>query len=331
MKKESIYNKESLNINNKRKFINAVSQLQTLAVLLVMVIFLSLMYPSFFTVLNLSNILKQQVPNLIVAIGITFMLILGEIDISIGGALAVVIITVGKTINVLGVFPAIILGILVGVVIGLINSVLVVDGKIPSFIATLGMMYMTRSIAFVVTQGYSIGNFPERFVKFYSSTFLKIPTVLIILLILYAIAHIALTRSRFGKHLFAVGSDKNISSVMGIKPDRVRRTSFLILGLLIGIAGVLFASRLGAAQANTGRGFEFEVISAVIIGGASLYGGAGNVLNTIIGVFIIALIRNGLNLSHSNIYWQDFVMGAVIVVAVLLDTWRVRIRDRRLY
>jgi ribose transport system permease protein len=315
----------------KRGLIDKANNLQTLGVLLLMVIFLSLSYPSFFTILNLSNILKQQVPNLIVAIGITYMLIVGEIDISIGGTLGLVIIVVGKTINLLGIWPAIFLGILTGLIVGLINSVLVIDGKIPSFIATLGMMYMTRSIAFVVTQGYSIGNFPEKFVKFYSSTILRIPVVLIILLVLYAIAFIALTKSRFGKHLFAVGSDKTISSIMGINPNKIRRMTFLILGLLIGIAGVLFASRLGAAQANTGRGFEFEVISAVIIGGASLYGGAGNVLNSIIGVFIIALIRNGLNLSHSNIYWQDFVMGFVIVLAVLLDTWRVRLRDRKLY
>jgi ribose transport system permease protein len=331
MEKEKNFFNGQLNTRYKKVFVDAGNQVQTLGVLLLIVIFLSIRYPVFFTVLNLSNILRQQVPNLIVAIGITYLLILGEIDISIGGALALVIITVGKTINILGIFPAIILGILVGTFIGLVNSVLVVDGRIPSFIATLGMMYMTRSLAFVITQGYSIGDFPENFVKFYTRTIVKVPVVLIIVLFLYIIAFIVLTRSRYGRHLFAVGSDKNISSIMGISPNSIRRSSFLIIGFLIGIAGVLFASRLGAAQANTGRGFEFEVISAVIIGGASLYGGAGNVLNTIIGVFIIALIRNGLNLSHSNIYWQDFVMGFVIVLAVLLDTWRVRIRDRKLY
>ena len=325
-------NKELSNrtINIKNRSMQAINSLSTLGVMIVIFAVLSISFPSFFTLLNLSNILRQQVPNLIVAIGITYILIAGEIDISIGGSLALIIIVTGKALTTFGIWPAILLGILTGSLVGLINSVIVIDGKIPAFIATLGMMYMTRSIAFVVTKGLSFGHFPEKFVSFYNSSLFKIPTVLIILIILYGIAYIVLTKTGFGKHVYAVGSDRNVSSIMGVHSDRIRRMTFIIVGFTAGIAGVLYTSRLGASQANSGRGFEFEVISAVIIGGCSLYGGAGNILNSIVGVFIIAMIKNGLNLSHSNIYWQDFFLGAIIVAAVLMDTWRLRLKNRKL-
>jgi ribose/xylose/arabinose/galactoside ABC-type transport system permease subunit len=326
MEKVSLSNEK----NAKQRFVEAVNALSIFGVLLLIFAILSFSFPAFFSMINLTNILRQQVPNLIVAIGITFMLIVGEIDISIGGSLALVIIVTGMAVNKFGIWPAVLIGILTGVAIGFINSVIVVDGKIPAFIATLGMMYMSRSVAFVLTKGLSFGHFPESFVSFYNSTVFKIPVVLIILIILYGISYVVLMRSRFGRHVFSVGSDKNISSLMGIHSNIVRRMTFIIVGLTVGIAGVLFTSRMGASQANSGRGFEFEVISAVIIGGCSLYGGAGNLFNSIIGVFIIALIKNGLILSHSNIYWQDFFLGAIIVIAVLLDTWRLKLRDRRL-
>jgi ribose transport system permease protein len=183
--------KESLDrdLNVKKGFKSALSSLSTLGVLLLIFVFLSIAYPSFLSVLNLSNILRQQVPNLIVAIGITYILIVGEIDISLGGSLALVIIVTGKAVNALGIWPAVLLGILTGSLVGFINSVIVIDGKIPAFIATLGMMYMTRSVAFVITKGLSFGNFPEKFVSFYSSSIFKIPVVLIILIVLYAIAY----------------------------------------------------------------------------------------------------------------------------------------------
>jgi len=321
-------NTDSFAGNIKSWVMNSLNVVQTMGVFLLIFTFLSLAYPRFITILNLTNIMKQQIPNLIVAVGITFVLINGEIDISIGGTIGLVTIVTAKTIVSSGILAGIIAGISIGVLVGLFNGFVVIKGRIPSFIVTLGMMYMTRSIAYVVTKGFSIGGLPEKFKQFYGSTFLKIPIVIIIVIVIYAIAYIASTRTIWGKNLYAVGSNKKAANLSGIDSSMVKFKTFIILGFLVGVAGVILVSRLGGVQAETGRGFEFAVISAVIIGGCSLYGGEGNVLQSIIGVFIIALIRNGLNLSHMDLYWQEFVTGAVIIIAVLLDTWRVRLRER---
>ena len=328
MFKEKTHNAGNSIKNLKNWAIGSLNVIQTMGVFLLIFTFLSITYPRFFTILNLTNIIKQQVPNLIVAVGITFILISGEIDISIGGSIGLITIVTAKAMLAWGIFPGLILGILTGVFVGFFNGFLVVKGRIPSFIVTLGMMMMTRSIAYVITRGFSIGGLPENFKAFYNLRFLKIPIIFIIVIVIYIIAYIALTKTVFGKQIFAVGSNRKAADLSGINSNMVKFRTFIVLGFLVGIAGVILVSRLGGVQAETGRGFEFEVISAVIIGGCSLYGGAGNVLQSIIGVFIIAMIRNGLNLSHMDLYWQEFVTGAVIIIAVLLDTWRVRIRER---
>ncbi|MCL4417379.1 MAG: ABC transporter permease [Actinobacteria bacterium] len=319
----------SKNLNNLRVWtMGSLNVIQSMGVFLLIFIFLSIVYPRFFTILNLTNIVKQQVPNLIVAVGITFILISGEIDISIGGSLALITIVTGKIMLAWGITAGIVFGILTGIVVGIFNGFVVVKGRIPSFIVTLGTMMMTRSIAYGITRGWSVSGIPEKFKGFYIFSVGKIPVVFIIVAIIYAVAYITLTKTIFGKQLFAVGSNRKAADLSGINSGMVKLKSFVVLGFLVGVAGVILVSRLGAVQADTGTGFEFEVISAVIIGGCSLYGGEGNVLQSIIGVFIIALIRNGLNLSHMDLFWQDFVTGTVIIIAVLLDTWRIRIRDR---
>jgi ribose/xylose/arabinose/galactoside ABC-type transport system permease subunit len=327
IKEKELASKNSIN-NLKNWAMNSLNIVQTMGVFLVIFIFLSIAYPNFFTILNLTNIVKQQVPNLIVAAGMTLVLISGEIDISVGGSLGLITIVTAKVMLSWGIFAGIVFGILTGVAVGFLNGLIVIKGRIPSFIVTLGTMMMTRSIAYVITRGFSISGLPETYKKFYSMTFLKIPVVFFIVIVIYAIAYIFLTKSYFGKQIFAVGSNRKASDLSGINSGMIKFRSFVILGFLVGVAGVLLVSRLGGVQANTGTGFEFEIISAVIIGGCSLYGGEGNVLQSIIGVFIISLIRNGLNLSHLDLYWQEFVTGAVIIIAVLLDTWRVRMRER---
>lgn len=319
---------QGLGDNLKIWALSSLNVIQSMGVFFLIFIFLSISYPTFFTILNLTNILKQQVPNLIVAVGMLFLLISGEIDISVGGSMGLISIVVAKSLLTLGIFPAVIFGILTGAIVGLVNGFLVVRGRIPSFIVTLGTMYITRSLGYVITQGNSMGGFPEKFNQFYALTFLKVPIIYFITTATLVIAYIVLNKTIFGKQLFAVGSNRKAADLSGINSNMVKFRTFIILGFLVGIAGVLLTSRLGGAQSETGRGFEFEIISAVIIGGCSLYGGEGNIPQTIIGVFIIALIRNGLNLSHLNLYWQEFVTGAVIIIAVLLDTWRIRFREK---
>ncbi len=300
--------------------------IQALAVFIAMFVVMALLFPTFHTYLNLTNLLKQQVPNLIVAIGMTYILITAEIDISVGGTMVLVAVLTAKTMEVGGIYLGVLVGLCAGAFAGFINGFLVAKGRIPSFIATLGMMYITRSIAYVVTKGFSVAVSTD-FQKLFAANFYHIPYVFFFVILLYVIAFVMLTRTVFGKQVYATGINIKAAELSGISVVAVKLKSFIITGFLAGVAGIVLISRIGAVEPNLGMGFEFSVISAVVIGGTSLFGGVGNVFQSILGVFIIALIKNGLNLGHVNLFWQDFVTGAVIIVAVLIDTWRKRISE----
>ena len=300
--------------------------IQALTVFIVMFVVMTLLFPTFHTYLNLTNLLKQQVPNLIVAIGMTFILISAEIDISVGGTMVLASVLTAKTMQAGGIYLGVLVGLGAGAGAGLVNGFLVAKGRIPSFIATLGMMYMTRSIAYVVTRGFSVPVSTD-FQKLFAANFHDIPYVVFFVILLYVIAFVILTRTIFGKQVYATGINIKAAELCGVPVVAVKMKCFVITGVLAGVAGIILVSRIGAVEPNLGTGFEFSVISAVVIGGTSLFGGVGNVFQSVLGVFIISLIKNGLNLGHVNLFWQDFVTGAVIVVAVLIDTWRKRIAE----
>jgi ribose/xylose/arabinose/galactoside ABC-type transport system permease subunit len=305
----------------------SLNVIQALAVFIIMFVLMSVLFPSFHTYLNLTNILKQQVPNLLVSIGMTFILITAEIDISVGGTMVLVSVLTAEVMASNGIYMGILVGLSTGAVIGVINGLFVVKGKIPSFIATLGMMYMTRSVAYVITKGFSIP-VPIQFQQLFAANFHNIPYVFFFVIVLYIVAFVVLTRTVFGKHVYATGINIKAAELSGISVAAVKLKTFVLTGFLAGMAGIILISRLGAVEPNLGTGFEFSIISAVIIGGTSLFGGSGNVFQSILGVFIIALIKNGLNLGHVNLFWQDFVTGAVIIVAVLIDTWRKNVVEK---
>lgn len=302
--------------------------LQTLGVFLFIVIIMSIFLPNFLTFVNITNLIKQLSVNLVVAAGMTIVIITGEFDLSVGSVVALTAAVAGKLIHLWGIFPACILAVLIGPVFGFFNGIVVTKGKIPSFICTLGTMMMARSLAFVITEGKVVSQFPENFKILGQGTIKGFPIAFLVVIFIYAIGYIVLRKTTFGKKVYAVGSDKKVAMLSGINTDRTKLQSFVIVGFLAAFAGIILLSRLGAIQADTGRGLEFDVIAAVVIGGTSLFGGEGNILQTIIGVVIIGLIRNFLNLAHIDIFWQDFATGSIIIVAVLLDTIRKRVASR---
>lgn len=319
---KSIIGKNLGNESNLKKFYGL---LQTLGVFIFIVIIMSIFLPNFLTFSNITNLLRQLSVNLVVGAGMTFIILTGEFDISVGSVLALTAVIAGTLIHLIGVWPACIIALLIGPLFGLFNGVLVTKGKIPSFICTLGTLMMARSLAFVITKGQVVSNFPESFKILGQGSIAGFPNIFLIVIVVYLIGYIVLRKTTFGKKVYAVGSNKKVSMLSGINTDNIKIKSFMIVGFLTSLAAIMILSRLGAIQADTGKGLEFDTIAAVVIGGTSLYGGEGNILQTIIGVLIIGLIRNFLNLAHIDIFWQDFATGAIIVVAVLLDTLRKRV------
>ncbi len=302
--------------------------LQALAVLAVLVVVMSILSPRFLSWINISNLMGQMAVNLIVAAGMTIVMISGEFDISVGSVVALAAAVSAALMQEIGVVPAVILSLLIGPAIGFLNGVITTKGRIPSFIVTLGTLMMARSLAFVVTGGQVISNLPEAFKAIGQGRILNVPIPFVIALLCYAVGWFVLGRTAFGKRVYAVGANRMVATLSGIHADRVKIQCMMIVGFTAAFAGNILLARIGAIQADTARGLEFEVIAAVVIGGTSLYGGQGNILRTIIGVIIIALIRNFLNLSRIDIFWQDFATGAIIIAAVLLDALQKRVGQR---
>ncbi len=319
----------TIEINRRQELLRqSYGLLQALAVLAVLVVIMSILSPRFLTWINIANLMGQMAVNLIVAAGMTIVMISGEFDISVGSVVALAAAVSAALMQQIGVVPAVILSLLIGPAIGFVNGVVTTKGRIPSFIVTLGMLMMARSLAFVVTGGQVISNLPDAFKVIGQGRIFNVPIPFLIALLCYAVGWFVLSRTAFGKRVYAVGANRMVATLSGIHADRVKIQCMMIVGFTAAFAGNILLARIGAIQADTARGLEFEVIAAVVIGGTSLYGGQGNILRTIIGVIIIALIRNFLNLSRIDIFWQDFATGAIIIAAVLLDALQKRVGQR---
>jgi ribose/xylose/arabinose/galactoside ABC-type transport system permease subunit len=299
-----------------------LSSLQALSVFILMFSIMSLTLPNFLSVINMTNLSKQLAISLIMGIVMTMVIIAGEIDLSIGSVVCLCGIISGTVIKQTeSIYLGVLASVVTGLVIGYINGALVSYGKMPSFIVTLGTMMMARSLAFVVSDGRVL-SFPGEYRTIGQGDIFGIPNLLIIVVLAYTIAFIIMRSTRFGHYIYAVGSNKTAAILSGIDADKIKLLTMTISGFVAGFCGVLLTSRVMAIQADAARGLEFEVIAGVIIGGTSFKGGQGNVLQTIIGIIIIGMIRNGLNMIHINIFWNDFVTGLIILIAVLLDTSR---------
>ena len=301
---------------------------QTFSVFILMVAAMSIFLPSFMTGLNLMNIVKQLAVNLIVAAGMTIIILTGEFDISVGSVVCLSAVVVARVINIWGVVPAVAFGLAIGLGFGWLHGIIVTKGKIPSFITTLGTSMIARSLAFVISDGKVIADIPEGFKVVGQQELFGLPYTVFFVIAVYVVGYVMLTRTSFGKKIYAVGANRQAAMLSGISADRVKIIAFCVVGFLSALGGILLLSRMGAIQPYTARGLEFDVIAAVVIGGTSLSGGEGSILQTIIGIFIIGIIRNALNLSQINIFWQDFATGSIIIVAVLLDAFRKRVSRR---
>ncbi|MBC7334439.1 MAG: ABC transporter permease [Actinobacteria bacterium] len=266
----------------------------------------------------------------LMSIGMTFVIIGGGIDLSVGSIYGLTAILVGILLPRLGgnAFPGVVAGVLIGMFCGLINGLIIVYGRIPPFIVTLGMLNMARGIALIMTKGYpatlytgGVTNETNPFFYFIGQGYVSvIPMQFIIFIIFFAIGVFVLHRTPLGIYFYAIGGSEDAARICGVNVGKIRLIGFIISGFMCSIAGILALSFMGSILPTAGSGMEFDTITAVVIGGTSLAGGQGSLVGTFIGVIIIGMIRNALVLLGVDAFWQTFIIGAILVVAVLIDS-----------
>ena len=277
--------------------------------------------PHFLTVSNLLNIAQQTSINAIVAAGMTFVIISGGIDLSVGSIVALSGVALGTLLQAgqPGIV-AVIAAVAVGIASGLINGLLVSFGRLPPFIATLGMMSVARGSALVLTEGRPISGFSEGFRWVATGSLGPIPAPVIITLVVYAIAHVVITRTTFGRYVYAIGGNEEATRLSGVAVRFHKTAIYAVSGLMSAVAAVVLTARLNSAQPIAGMMYELDAIAATVIGGTSLMGGEGSLFGTLVGALIMGVLRNGLNLLGVSSFLQQIVIGGVIVGAVLVDT-----------
>jgi inositol transport system permease protein len=298
-------------------------------VLLTLFIVCSFINPNFLSVNNLSNISRQLSVTTILAFGETILIISGMLDLSAGSVLALSGVMAVSTFKTTGsLLLAFGVGVLTGVVCSLINALMIANFRVPAFIATLAMQTMARGAALLYTKGQNIlqlGNF----VVFGQGSIGGIPTPILFLATIFVITWYVLRHTRFGRSLYAIGGNEEAAVASGINVNRIKYKAFLFNGILVGIAGVLFMSRVNAGLPNGAINFEFQALTATIIGGTSFSGGIGTASGTLAGAFIVGFLDNIMNLTGVDSYVQQIVRGAIIALAVIYDIWaKVRRRTK---
>ena len=301
---------------------NFIKEEGALITFLLLFLFAAFKYEQFFAVLNLTNVLRQVSMMGFVAIGMTFVILIGGIDLSVGSTLAVAGVVAAKLCGY-GVIVSIVVPILIGVTFGLINGILVTKLKIVPFIATLATMLGIRGIAYIVTGEISVGAnlASDSFIQLGRGYLFNIPIPAILFVLAIIVAIFISKVTKFGRHVYAVGGNEEASKMMGLKVDKIKIFVYAISGAMAAFAGVILTSRLGAGQPVAGEGWELTAIAATVIGGTLITGGVGKFTGTFFGVLITGIIQNIFNMQGNlNVWWQNILMGAILLGVVIVQS-----------
>ncbi len=304
---------------------NLLHRFGLLVVIMFVGLFLSLSTDSFLSVANLTNVARQVSINGILAVGVTFVLLTGGVDLSLGSVVAlsgVVCATFAHPGDHL-VFVPIAVGLLTGAACGLVNGVLVTRGGVAPFIVTLGMMTIARGLALIFSGGRPVADMSNELTAL-AGDFFGMPIPVLCFAGVAAAAWYFLRNFRLGRHIYAVGGNENAARAAGVPVEKVKLFAYGLCGLLTGLAGVVLAARITTGQPNAGQAYELDAIAAVVIGGTSLAGGVGTITGTLLGVLLIGVINNGLDLQGVSSYYQAVIKGVIIVGAVWLDRRQAR-------
>ena len=308
---------------------HALNELTVVVAFAVIVLALALTTPQFLTTANLLSILLASSLIGTVAVGTTFVIITGGIDLSTGSVVALAGVVCGLALQAgWGVMASMLAGIGLGALCGAFNAFAVTALNMTPFIATLAVLAMARGLAFIVTGGNTLFGFPDAFDDIGGGNIGPVPIAALISLGVFGVAWVVLARTVFGAEVYAVGGNREAARLAGIPVTRTLALVYIVAGALSGLGGVVLVGRLDSAQPIAAVGLELNAIAAVVIGGASLFGGKGSMLGTLLGVLIIGLINNGLTLWNVQPFWVQFIQGAVIFVAVLVDSLNQKRRAR---
>ncbi|GAB2682023.1 hypothetical protein GCM10027271_49220 [Saccharopolyspora gloriosae] len=304
----------------------AISQVAAAGALIVVFIVLSIVAPSFLTADNLFNLGSQTSVNAVMAVGVTLVIITGGIDLSVGsvaalsGVLGVMLMADFGFNPLLGILG----GIVVGAAAGLVNGLLVSTVGLPPFIATLGMLSVARGLVLIATGAVAVFGAPESFRLLGQGVLGPVPVPVLLILIVAVAGHIVLTRTRLGRYAYVMGSNSEAARLSGVPVRKHTTWVYVVSGMLAGLGGMIAASRINSGQPNFGEGLELDVIAAVVIGGASLFGGRGTVWGSLIGAFLVAVIRNGAVQLNIGTFYQNVLIGVIIWLAVWWDFYQRR-------
>ncbi|NLY06270.1 ABC transporter permease [Candidatus Sordicultor fermentans] len=310
------------------RFLILWDRIGILLAFIVVCILFGILTPVFFNPLNILNVIRQVSIIGVIAVGMTFVILLGGIDLSVGSVVAFTgIIAAGFQVKWGGsLFLSIVIPLLIGGGIGFLNGFISTKGGLHPFIVTLGTMSIFRGATLLVAKGRPISGMSRSFRFIGAGMIGPIPFPVILFLGSVIIAAIILRRTVFGRYIYAIGGNEEAALLSGIRVDRYKVSAFTILGFLSALSGLILTSRLNSGELVAGEGYELDVIASVVIGGTSMMGGEGGVYGTLIGALLIGVISNGLNLLGVQPYWQMIVRGSIIILAVLMDKMKRRFR-----
>lgn len=291
--------------------------------LVIIMVYFTVMKAKFLTLDNMLNMLRQTSINGLLAIGMTFVVLTGGIDLSVGsivGASGMFAALVARTATGMPWYLAVLVGLGIGLLLGAVNGVIISYLKVPAFIATLGMLSIARGVTFMASDAKPVPGLSDGFLKIGGGSVGIIPIPIIILILVLIISYIVLYKTRYGRYIFATGGNPVSARVSGINVKAIICSVYMISGVLAGLAGVILTSRVTSGLSQGGNGYEVDAIAAAVIGGNSLSGGRGRLWGTIVGFLIMGVMNNGLDMMAVSSYWQLVIKGIIIIGAVMLDS-----------
>ncbi len=308
---------------NSRKGGNLTSFIGTYGIYLVFLLIvavLSIASPTFMSVVNITNVLRQVSINGIISVGMTFVIIAGGIDLSVGSILGIAtIVCTSFSHPGQSVVLSCAIGLAVGLACGLANGLLIAYGEVPPFIITLGMLTIARGLTLLYNNGRPVIDLSDEYTEIGGGSFLGVPNPIIVFAVIAILAYCILKFTKFGRHVYAIGGNELSAKVSGINVNLVKTLVYTITGGLSAVSGIILSSRVMTGSPVAGEGYELDAIAACVIGGASLSGGLGGIPGTIVGALLIGVMTNGLDLLKVSSYYQDIAKGVIIILAVLID------------
>lgn len=305
------------------KFLDLFKKYGVVFILVILVIIFTILNPSFLTMKNVINISKQISIMAILSVGMTFVLLTGGIELSMGSVVSLVVVCISIFVTNAGlpVWAAMVLSLLIATAIGFMNGVIIAEIKVPPLIMTLGMQIFLYGFTYTICGGLPVYGIPAS-LKWVGQTYIfgVIPVSAFIMAVIVIIGYFILSKTYLGRYFYAIGSNEDAASLSGINSNRIRILAYTFCGFLVGVAGIVMLGRIGSGQPSAGDGYEMDVLTGCVLGGVSLNGGKGNIGKAFAGILVIGVLSNGMSMAGMNAFMQKMVKGLVLILAVILDS-----------